>query len=277
MNNNKIKTQLDNELASLKMSQEMKENILTAKRSRKPFASQLLKYAAAFVLVSILGTVTVGAVGYFRKLYVNDQKLPELDAMHIVEMNPLDGSQTEYGSWKLTFSDYDELDGLLGIHLLDTKFRVSHEYMIGEIETDNKDYAQIHVENYIIGDTSNYRKADGEPYYCFEYNGVPYLYDSGETYYKTVSLDAFLILSEEQYDIGYNKDFLGMYEFVEQYTSAQGYKVNLVESTAAADATDLPEGFHSKKVAIFVADGIHYELSGNVSWETIKELVNSME
>ena len=65
-----------------------------------------------------------------------------------------------------------------------------------------------------------------------------------------------------------------MYHFVEQYESAQGYLVNLVEDTIGEEP---PADYVSKKIAVFVADGIRYTLTGQVSLDTMKELVDTMK
>ncbi len=280
MMNHAIKNQIDNELIHIKVTEQMKHKILQESspiRKTEKTKKNLLRYAAACLVILFVGTTTVGAVEYFSELYVNDEKLPALDSMTIVEMNRINGDQDEYGFLRVGFSDYDELKEMLGISLLGTEYSIPHDYMIGEIDTDNKDYAMIKIENYIVGDTTNYRSAEEEPTYRFEYEGIPYTYDAGEDYYSSVKLEISMILSEEQNTIGFDKDYLGMYEFVEQYTSEQGYKVNLLESTVADGAENLPENFHTKQIAVFVADGIRYELSGHVSVDTMKEIVDSME
>ena len=65
-----------------------------------------------------------------------------------------------------------------------------------------------------------------------------------------------------------------MSQFVEQYISKQGYRVNILEDTISETP---PEDYVSKKTAIFVADGIRYSLTGQVSMETMKEIVDSMK
>ena len=40
-----------------------------------------------------------------------------------------------------------------------------------------------------------------------------------------------LILSDEQLENGWDTDYLGMYESIEEFQSAQGYKVNLIQDT----------------------------------------------
>ena len=65
-----------------------------------------------------------------------------------------------------------------------------------------------------------------------------------------------------------------MYRFAESYTSAQGYKVNLVERTLENGDT---EDAVLEKNAVFAADGIEYSLRGRVSMETMKLIVDMMK
>src|SRR5699024_11821155 len=60
----------------------------------------------------------------------------------------------------------------------------------------------------------------------YDYNYLPdenrYEYKSGSIYYSPVSLTVDIILSDSQLKNGWDTDYLGMYEYVESYTSAQG-------------------------------------------------------
>ena len=136
--------------------------------------------------------------------------------------------------------------------------------MISDVETDNKDYAIIKCDNYILGDTSNYSYND-EGFYS---------YDEGNLYKSPISIQADIILSETQLNNVWTTDYLGMYGFVEQFVSEQGYKVNLIESKNDGNQ---PQDFVSKKIAVFVADGIRYTLTGRTTVDNMKQIVNSMK
>ena len=56
---------------------------------------------------------------------------------------------------------------------------------------------------------------------------------------------------------GWDTDYLGIYEFKENYVSAQGYKVNLIEDTTGEDNV---ENYVSEKCEVFAANGIQYTL-----------------
>ena len=99
-------------------------------------------------------------------------------------------------------------------------------------------------------------------------------YEHGEVYYSPISLSMDLILSQEQLEQGWATDYLGFYEYVESYTSKQGYKVNLIWNSTEENVS---EDYISEKCAIFVADGIRYTLCGHTSMEMIKEIVDSMD
>lgn len=81
-----------------------------------------------------------------------------------------------------------------------------------------------------------------------------------------------IIINQEQLDIGWNVDYLGYYKYVESYVSSNGYKVNIIESTVKGDES----GWISKKCAVFVADGICYTVTGRMSIEDIKYIVDTM-
>ena len=93
-------------------------------------------------------------------------------------------------------------------------------------------------------------------------------------YKSPISLQADIVLSETQLNNLWTTDYLGMYSFVEQFVSEQGYKVNLIEETIDGNQ---PQNFVSKKTAVFVADGIRYTLTGRTTVENMKQIVNSMK
>ena len=84
-----------------------------------------------------------------------------------------------------------------------------------------------------------------------------------------------IICSDEQLEIGWEKDYLGAFEFEETYQSGSGYTVNILRDNAVEEK-DTHTGYKTKCCAIFVADGIRYTLSGQVEIEKMKEIVNSM-
>ena len=62
---------------------------------------------------------------------------------------------------------------------------------------------------------------------------------------------------------------------LEEYQSAQGYKVNLIQDNNGDEK--LNEGVVSEKIAVFVSDGIRYTLKGRVSVDTMKTIVDTMK
>lgn len=259
-----MKHLIDQELKDVRLSEDMKNKIRNRAVCQKP--NRLWKTAAAFAAVLVLGGATVSA-GYhaLNKVHVNDEALPELDPMKIVEMNAPEAAVNEYAFIEKDYSSYLDLKNELGTKLLDSELSSGHPYMQCHIQTDPESYAIIQVNNFILGDTGNYQLLK---------DADRYSYDHGTVYFSPVSLKADLILGEEQLAHGWDTDYLGMYRFVEQYTSAQGYRVNLLEDTIAETP---PEGYVSKKTAVFVADGIRYTLTGQVSIDTMKEIVDTME
>ncbi|MCI8597010.1 MAG: hypothetical protein HFJ10_00985 [Lachnospiraceae bacterium] len=261
-----IKSSIDWELKELKLNEGIKSKIRSASMSGKSGRISAWKSIAASILVAILGGTTVYA-GYhmLNKVQINEEVLPELNPMQMVQIKELDTPADEYGIVKKDFSDYMTLKDDLGVHLLDTHLSLDNPYMQCQVMTDTENFAIVTVEHFILGDTSNYQ-------WIVEENR--YSYDNGSEYFSPVSLTADLILSESQMVTGWETDYLGLYQFVENYTSGQGYSVNLLEDTILEK--DL-ENYVSEKVAIFVADGIRYTLKGRVSTDTIKAIVDTMK
>lgn len=193
---------------------------------------------------------------------VNELELPELDPMKITKQ--IKNGERNIKSQSISRENYKQIQEQLGVSLLNSELSKDDKYMISDVETDNKDYAIIKCDNYILGDTSNYSYND-EGFYS---------YDEGNLYKSPISIQADIILSETQLNNVWTTDYLGMYGFVEQFVSEQGYKVNLIEETIDGNQ---PQNFVSKKTAVFVADGIRYTLTGRTTVENMKQIVNSMK
>lgn len=261
-----IKEVIDRELRQIELKDDIKNNIRNGVTALRPdrIWKNIAASAAAFAAVIILGGTTVFA-GYYmlNRVWVNEEVLPELDSMQIVQMNEPETAPDEYGMIYEGYADYAAMQEALGLEMLDTRLSDDNPYMLCRLKTDAKDFAIITVDNYITGDTGNYQYMEEENRYAF---------DNGKEYYTPVSLTADLVLSESQLDNGWDTDYLGMYRFAENYTSEQGYKVNIIEDTIEEELED----YVSEKAAVFVAGGIRYTLKGRVSIDTMKDIVDTM-
>lgn len=259
-----MKQQIDLELKEIHMSDRLKNTVRANAYERKShkFAKNI---AAAFAIIMLGGTTVFAGYHLYNKVMVNDEILPELDAMYHVQVNPLNMDTDEHGMIHEEFGTYNEIQEEFGITLLDSELSQENPYILGNVQTDNKDFAILTLENYILGDTGNYQYLSDENHYT---------YDHGTEFYSPISLTVDIMLSENQMNNGWDTDYLGMYKFCENYTSAQGYKVNLVEDTTGEDEV---ENYISEKCAIFVADGVRYTLRGRTSIETMKAVVDSMK
>ena len=193
---------------------------------------------------------------------VNELELPELDSMKITKQ--IKNREKNIKQQSISRMNYKQIQEQLEVSLLNSELSKDDRYMITDVETDNKDYAIIKCDNYILGDTSNY---------SYNEEGF-YSYDEGNLYKSPISLQADIILSQTQLNNVWTTDYLGMYGFVEQFVSEQGYKVNLIEEKNDGNQ---PQDFVSKKIAVFVADGIRYTLTGRTTVDNMKQIVNSMK
>lgn len=260
-----IKKQIDEELSTIYINKTLRKRINESLQEGKK-QHKLWKTAAASLVILLLSGTTVAA-GYhwISKISVNREVMPALDDMKVVSIHFPEHTPDENGMTEMDFKDYDSIQSELGIHLLDTTFS-SNQYALVHLSTDHKDFAVITVDNYITGDTSGYRYLPEEK---------RYEYESGEKYHSPVSLTADIVLSREQLKNGWETDYLGLYQSLENYQSRQGYRVNMLQDTTGEKDGD--RSVLSEKCAIFVADGIRYTLKGRVSSETMKEIIDSME
>lgn len=263
MNEFSLKEVIDEELMEMKMNDEIKRNIRKRVIHRKP--NRIIKgIAASFAVLVLTGTTVFAGHYILNRVQVNEEVLPELDDMQILQINEMESTPDENGMINKDYKDYDEIKDELGIELLDTELSQNNPYMLGHIMTDTKDFAIVTVDNFIIGDTSNYQLINEENRYS---------YDNGVEYFSPISLTVDIILSDSQMNNGWDTDYLGFYQFVENYTSVQGYAVNIIEDTTENENL---ENYVSEKIAVFVADGIRYSLKGRTSLDEMKAIVDTM-
>ena len=226
-------------------------------------STKKLTIVLCMVVFAIVFSSTVYAVKLVNEQSkVNELELPELDSMKITKQ--IKNIEKSIKSQSISRMNYKQIQEQLGVSFLNSELSKDEKYMISDVETDNKDYAIIKCDNYIIGDTSNY---------SYNEEGF-YSYDEGNLYKSPISLQADIILSQTQLNNVWTTDYLGMYSFVEQFVSEQGYKVNLIEEKNDGNQ---PQDFVSKKIAVFVADGIRYTLTGRTTVDNMKQIVNSMK
>lgn len=226
-------------------------------------STKKLTIVLCMVVFAIVFSPTVYAVKLVNEQSkVNELELPELDSMKITKQ--IKNIEKSIKSQSISRMNYKQIQEQLGVSFLNSELSKDEKYMISDVETDNKDYAIIKCDNYIIGDTSNY---------SYNEEGF-YSYDEGNLYKSPISLQADIILSQTQLNNVWTTDYLGMYGFVEQFVSEQGYKVNLIETKNDGNQ---PQNFVSKKIAVFVADGIRYTLTGRTTVDNMKQIVNSMK
>ena len=226
-------------------------------------STKKLTIALCMVIFAVVFSSTVYAVKLVNEQSkVNELELPELDSMKITKQ--IKNIEKSIKPQSISKINYKQIQEQLGVSLLNSELSKDDKYMISDVETDNKDYAIIKCDNYILGDTSNYSYNE-EGFYSF---------DEGNLYKSPISLQVDIILSETQLNNVWTTDYLGMYGFVEQFVSEQGYKVNLIETKNDGNQ---PQNFVSKKIAVFVADGIRYTLTGRTTVDNMKQIVNSMK
>ena len=261
-----IKEQIDKELSTIKFTSQMEENVYhRLQKPDKPFF-RLTKVASIILSVFLLAGVGVYAGREFWGIiHVNDVTIPDLDNMKIIENDKL---TTKWYNSEFETLSYDTIMNRLGVPLLTSELAEYNPYMHTNVKTDFNHYCEIHVQNYILGDTKNHILVNQDTGRCE--------YDPGEEYLSPVELEINMILSEEQYEIGWNEDYLGYYEYVEPYISDQGYRVNIIQDTSYREAPSGSDAV-SRKCFIFVADGIRYTLKGRTSIETMKEIVDGMQ
>ena len=138
------------------------------------------------------------ANAYVQELMkVNEKELPQLDNMYIIKLNNLEKSVNKGETYNERKIYPDKIMNLL----LYSELANKNPYITEKVKTNNKNFAILMFENYVTGDTSNYRYNEEEGFYE---------YQKGKEYYSPVSLKADIILSENQMKNGWSVDYLEM-------------------------------------------------------------------
>lgn len=220
----------------------------------------LSKYKHTFIAVALICFCLISAFAA-RSLHqsyvlVNSSVIPELTELQIKQIsNVQDLKSDQFGLYKY-YENLISLETDLNVDLLSNTYALDNSYAIYQYRTDQRNWHQIKVTAYIVGDAKIIERVDGED---------EYLYESGTQFISPIDLEIDIISSQAQYDVGLEKEYLGEYQFIESYQCSNGFIVNLLQSNASASTPRL--------TAIFVSDGIRYTLSGNVSIETMKQII----
>ena len=102
------------------------------------------------------------ANAYVQELMkVNEKELPQLDNMYIIKLNNLEKSVNKGEIYNERKIYPDKIMNLL----LYSELANKNPYIIEKVKTDNKNFAIFMFENYVTGDTSNYRYNEEEGFY----------------------------------------------------------------------------------------------------------------
>lgn len=202
-----VKQKIDAELSFLALSDTAKGTIQRKAFPvrHRPVWKTALATCAVFLLV---GSVSAFAASVFARTTRNNEPLPELDTMYVVQGNEIEPQASEYAQYDNIWNDYEtygELRQALGINLLQADW------------TESETAHDIHL----CGDGENYLFA--------------------VVYNENITLNASLALSEAQlqkFGVDYSEDS----RFVEQYVSVQGYKVNLLQNGESYSADFVADG-----------------------------------
>lgn len=215
------------------------------KRSRANISNytKIVASFAVIVMVSICGFMVHAGTRDEQKVEI---KRTELDEICVTNTNRLDIESNEYGIIEYNWSSYDELQEGLGIRLLRSQKECEVALMDISDQTDNEDYHIIQIHNFAV------------------------------TEQKPMNMTISIQCSEEQSIEGLLTEFMGDFQKRGSYVSKQGYKVILIghKILLSQDTNDdVIDGILS---GFFVANGILYQVSGELSVNQMKEFIDSL-
>ncbi|MDE6921272.1 MAG: hypothetical protein K2P40_12200 [Lachnospiraceae bacterium] len=273
---NEIKNCIDTGLRKMTLPPDFATRITDPRNHAVPVHG-LRRAAAAVLCIALLGTTAFAAGSLLHsRISVNQQTIPDLAPMEVIPLQPVDGTITEYGQLTKTYTSMETLAHELGIRLLGANLAADNPYIKISYTKTGDGYNEIDVERYLLGDLADIREWDGAyTASAAEGNDRSYVWTHGNLYKSPINLGIRIISNPSQPEL--DIEYMGFYQYIETFTSGQGYTVNVLQETSHEDHPDsLPDGFVPRTVMVFVADGIQYTLQGHVPVQTMREVVSAM-
>ena len=209
--------------------------------------------------VCVLGGATALAAARLFGMNVNGRELPPLEPMTMVETadtgGPADGTEQQA-------EGLDALSRALGVPFLWAEGARENPYTRVSYQNFGGEYQIVKAKAYLVGDLRDLVWQDEYDYYSWT---------AGTVYQTPVDLTLEWVSDEAQQP--FDTDYLGYYAYADTFTSAGGHTVNLLVDTAPGTAGS---GLKPECAAVFVADGVRYTLSGHVTQQTMRAIVDSM-
>ena len=258
-----FREQINQELAHITLPEDFEEKILCHTRKKtKAWGYQAVCIVLCLILMG--GTASAGWFVY-SKIRVNDEILPELELLEKKTVNASKTEPDDVGIYRDRYGTYQELCSELGMELLYSNLADGNEYMRIQRKTDNVNWNKIYITAFIVGDLRDITRISGSDEFYWK---------RGDEFSSPVDMEIDIVNSDSQLEHGWERDFLGVYEYMETYTSKQGYTVNLVKDYTVTE--DNYSKVKSDCCAVFVADGIRYIVKGQVRLEKMKEIIDSL-
>lgn len=288
---NEIKNCIDTALSEMNLSPDFINQITqetknTRRLHRTPRQQQiahapvprLARAAVAVLCIALLGTSAFAAGSLlYSKISVNQQTMPKLEPMKIIPLEPVDAAANEYGQIKKTYPSMKALQDELGVQLLGADLAADNPYIKIFYTKTGDGFNEIDIREYLLGDLSDIREWNGEEIdTATEGNDEWYVWTQGTIYKRPINLKINILSAPSQQEL--DMEYMGYFQYVETFTSEQGYTVNVLQDTVAEEQLPgLPDDFVPQTHMIFVADGIQYTLQGRVPIQTMKDIINTME
>lgn len=259
---NDLKNILDSCMEKVVIKEDTIQNVLSSKKilhfRRRVLINKILVVIP--ILFLLAGTTAAAQHIYYKwTIKINGNKLPGLEEMDIIQINENNDEDIQ-----ICFFSISELESYLGINLLESPYAQKDNNYYVHYNKIGVGYNEIRVPAYIIGDTKNIIYEDDTK--------TLYSWTDGTLYKKPLDMKILFISDSRQGDIG--QEYLGDYLFIENYKCEQGYSVNILkkdlENLYLSDYGEI-----SAYKAVFVAEGLQYEINVRTTMNELKEIINS--
>lgn len=231
------------ELSEISLSGDFTTRVMEQVRTKENKKQFFKKTGLAFAVNVFIILIPFCALGMYiyENISVNQQVLPELLPMEVKMVSYLNAETTDHIFYQTERTDYEEVEKELGIQLLEIDGMTLEKDFVIHYLSDDGNWIRLSLEKF------------------FSVKEVP------------IDLEINIMTSETQKKLGWDHEYLGYYQFIETIQINQ-IPIHLLQDTAATSNSEM----QSEKTAVFVYNGIRYIISGRISIDDFKSLLEQL-
>ncbi|MBQ7432628.1 MAG: DUF4367 domain-containing protein [Lachnospiraceae bacterium] len=228
------------ELSVVSLPEDFASRVMQQAKKDRQFSKRTILVFAVNLFVILIPFCAVGMYIY-ESISVNQEVLPELLPMEVKNISYLSVETTDEFFFRTERIDYKEVEKELGIQLLEADGKTVEKDFVVQYLSDGGNWIRLSLKNY------------------FKVNGRP------------IDWKIEIITSETQKEQGWDHEYLGYYQYIET-VHINRTPIHLLQDTVAVSTLKI----QSEKIAVFVYDGVRYTISGRISIDELKNILEEL-